>query len=297
VGAFGERLKRERERRAITLDEISLSTKIGTRLLRALEEEKFDQLPGGIFNKGFVRAYARHLGIDEEQAVADYLEAAGESPPAKIVEAPEESYPLEVHEERERRGAGNGVARIPWGVLAIALLIVALGLAVWGFYTRGDQAGPKKAPEAVPSQKGKAAEAGSMPSSTAPPELGSQPRRGASPEAAKRGSAAVPPAPPAQVAATGMLVPGSFTVLIHAREDSWIAVTADGTKIMEDTLVAAGEKSVAARKEIVVKAGNVGGLDFIFNGRKLPVQGDYGEVKTLTFEPSGLQPPAPKPPG
>ena len=72
VGGFGERLRREREMRGIALDEISTATKISNRFLRALEEEKFDQLPGGIFNKGFVRAYAKFLGIDEDQAIADY---------------------------------------------------------------------------------------------------------------------------------------------------------------------------------------------------------------------------------
>ncbi len=78
---FGERLRRERELRGISLDDICATTKIGTRLLRALEEEQFDLLPGGIFNKGYVRAYARYFGIDEEQAVADYLKAAHEAPP------------------------------------------------------------------------------------------------------------------------------------------------------------------------------------------------------------------------
>src|ERR1700752_3726965 len=77
MGSFGDRLKKEREQRSISLDDISLSTKIGTRMLRALEEEKFEQLPGGIFNKGFVRAYARHVGLDEEQTLADYMTAAG----------------------------------------------------------------------------------------------------------------------------------------------------------------------------------------------------------------------------
>jgi len=72
---FGERIRREREMRNITLDEIVNATKIGSRTLRALEDEDFSKLPGGIFNKGFVRAYARYLGIDEEQAVADYLAA------------------------------------------------------------------------------------------------------------------------------------------------------------------------------------------------------------------------------
>src|SRR3954465_2643639 len=75
---FGERLKRERELRSISLDEIANSTKIGTRLLHALEDEEFGKLPGGIFNKGFVRAYAKYLGLDEEQAVTDYLAAEAE---------------------------------------------------------------------------------------------------------------------------------------------------------------------------------------------------------------------------
>ena len=86
--SFGARLKREREQRKMTLDDISVSTKIGTRFLVALEEEHFDQLPGGIFNKGFVRAYARHLGIDENQAIADFVAA---SAPIVPEIAPEET--------------------------------------------------------------------------------------------------------------------------------------------------------------------------------------------------------------
>ena len=80
MGKFGDKLRREREMRGVTLDEIAEATKIGTRSLRALEEERFDQLPGGIFNKGFVRSYARFLGLDEEQAVSDYITAQSEQP-------------------------------------------------------------------------------------------------------------------------------------------------------------------------------------------------------------------------
>src|SRR5690349_13475488 len=68
-------MQKERQLRGVTLEEISIVTKIGTRLLKALEEEEFDKLPGGIFNKGFVRAYARYLGIDPDEAVSDYLAA------------------------------------------------------------------------------------------------------------------------------------------------------------------------------------------------------------------------------
>jgi cytoskeletal protein RodZ len=79
VGAFGEKLRKQREQRGITLDAISNTTKISPRMLRALEDEQFDQLPGGVFNKGFVRAYARQTGLDEEETVSDYLAALRES--------------------------------------------------------------------------------------------------------------------------------------------------------------------------------------------------------------------------
>src|SRR5215475_3403709 len=96
MGVFGDRIRREREMRGITLDEITESTKISRRHLEALEGEHFDQLPGGVFNKGFVKAYARFLGIDEDQAVADYSAAANEQPEA------EDKFPLEIHEEPDR---------------------------------------------------------------------------------------------------------------------------------------------------------------------------------------------------
>ena len=80
MGTFGDKLKRERELRGVTLEEIAEATKIGTRSLKALEDEHFEQLPGGIFNKGFVKAYAKFLGLDEEQAVADFVVAQGEQP-------------------------------------------------------------------------------------------------------------------------------------------------------------------------------------------------------------------------
>jgi cytoskeletal protein RodZ len=79
LGSFGEKLRKQREERGIALDAISKTTKISTRMLRALEDEHFDQLPGGVFNKGFVRAYARQVGLDAEEAISDYLAALRES--------------------------------------------------------------------------------------------------------------------------------------------------------------------------------------------------------------------------
>src|SRR5579859_3585631 len=73
VGEFGDRFRKAREKKELSLDDVSNVTKISARMLRAIEEEHFDQLPGGVFNKGFIRAYAKHLGLNDEEAVTDYL--------------------------------------------------------------------------------------------------------------------------------------------------------------------------------------------------------------------------------
>jgi len=70
--SFGEKLKAAREDRGIALSDVSAATNVGLHLLEALEANEFERLPGGPFNKGFVRAYARHIGIDPEEAVGAY---------------------------------------------------------------------------------------------------------------------------------------------------------------------------------------------------------------------------------
>lgn len=97
MSSFGETLKRERELRQISLREIAEATKINLRYLDALERDDFRHLPGGVFNKGFVRAYAQFIGIDPESMVTAYLEedglqqsraarAGGSPPPAPEIE-------------------------------------------------------------------------------------------------------------------------------------------------------------------------------------------------------------------
>jgi len=77
MSSFGETLRRERELRQISLREISEATKINLRYLDALERDDFRHLPGGVFNKGFVRAYAQFIGVDPESMVTAYLEEEG----------------------------------------------------------------------------------------------------------------------------------------------------------------------------------------------------------------------------
>lgn len=91
-GNFGERLKREREMREVSIEELTKSTRISTRFLAALENEDWDRLPGGVFGHGFVRTIARYLGLDEESLIAEYDLARTESLPAPPLK-PEERIP------------------------------------------------------------------------------------------------------------------------------------------------------------------------------------------------------------
>lgn len=88
---LGEELRNRREQRLISLAEISEATRIGTRFLKAIETDNFAILPGGIFTRSFIRAYAKHVGMNEDDAIGLYLrqvaggvaehEAASESTP------------------------------------------------------------------------------------------------------------------------------------------------------------------------------------------------------------------------
>ena len=71
MASFGESLRRERELRGVSLREISAATKIGTRALQAIEEDRFDKLPPGLFVRGFVREYARFLALDEQKILTE----------------------------------------------------------------------------------------------------------------------------------------------------------------------------------------------------------------------------------
>ena len=135
-GTFGERLKREREMREVTLKEVTTATRIGPRFLEALENEEWDKLPGGVFNRGFVRAIARFLGLDEENLLAEYDLAHGE--PSMPVPQPYE----------------NQLPRPPiWvPILAVLALLAVLGaLIAGGIYGWRRFAAHRAAKESSPS--------------------------------------------------------------------------------------------------------------------------------------------------
>jgi cytoskeletal protein RodZ len=293
MGSFGDRLRKEREQRGISLDDIALTTKIRAGLLQALEEEKFDRLPGGIFNKGFVRAYARHLGLDEDQAVADYLVASGEGPIRKPGEGAagarsEGSEPRIqlVRDETESESSASNAMNV-WGIVAGLLVLVVVGAVAWVYYhheRRVETPSQESAPLAGPAN------------SPAPTQTTNQAPKPAETPSATTPAATVPPAEKVTQPETASTVSpaGIFTVRLKADEDCWVQITADG-KTEEVTLDNGLEKVINAKDRVTLRAGSVGALEIFFNGKRLPPQGEYGQVKTLLFGRDGLEAAVSKP--
>jgi cytoskeleton protein RodZ len=131
MASFGENLRRERELRGIDLREMADATKISIRFLQALEQDRVDILPGGIFPRAFVRQYAKYLGLDPERLVAEFVYAhGGETTPRKDPRAP----------VRVDQGA-------PRGLIIAGVVLGLLGLVGWK--VRGQASRPP--PAATPS--------------------------------------------------------------------------------------------------------------------------------------------------
>jgi cytoskeleton protein RodZ len=77
--SLGEKLRQAREERGISISEVAEQTRISPQYLKAIEDDDYKPLPGGIFNKGFLRSYARYIGFDENEALQDYSQLMADS--------------------------------------------------------------------------------------------------------------------------------------------------------------------------------------------------------------------------
>ena len=280
MGTFGERLRREREMRGITLEEIAAATKISTRSLSALEQQEFDKLPGGVFNKGFVRAYSRFLGLDEEQAVADYVMAYEADEAAHGAHKTEITLP-DLLPPGQRDSSSIDWRRVAGPVLLVALLLVVVGGGGW-LLARGPS--PLKWARGVWSRHHVAA---STPVALAPAEV----------QAAAPGPAAGTPVTPALKPADPPVAPPAarhsnahgFVLQLRAHRSSHVLVQADGQEVMNGTLMGAELRPIRARQQVVITADTPSALQYSFNGQPFRLLGSGSGEQTLTFTPDGIQ--------
>ena len=133
AASIGEKLRLEREAHGIALRDISEQTRISMRYLEAIEADDYRRLPGGIFNRSFIRAYAKFVGFDEQEAIEEYTRTLREHGDTDDDEPPKARSLVYTDD-------GNSPRRSPLATLLLAILILAaLSLAVWAglhFYQR-----------------------------------------------------------------------------------------------------------------------------------------------------------------
>src|SRR5262252_480593 len=116
---FGASFRKARESKGISLDQVSHETRISTRFLAAIENEEFQVLPGGVFNRGFVRSFAEAVGLDPDQAVADYERLSSVTQPNDVLASATAGPP---------KGERN--------LYPVAVAVLAIAVAIFYFFTR-----------------------------------------------------------------------------------------------------------------------------------------------------------------
>lgn len=303
---LGLALKEEREKRNISLEEIASTTKIVPRYLEALENDRFDILPGGFFIKGIIRTYARAIGLDPEDVLAKYRAAGvfGESeskrqsfpkpsaapaapvlpppaaepilpseapaPPPLPVETPEPELVIE-EAPKPRLSAAARKRLFSWAWRSLAVIAaVAVLVTLWSNRRPKPPENRIETAAPVPSTvvTGSAlpAAAGQEPGAQAP----------AQPEPA-------PPAAtePAEIPATAPAVEEvrtGITIEIAFQTETRISVTADGTLQIDGVFPPGATARAQADGILVITTGNAGGFTFSLNGMPAKPLGRSGQI-------------------
>ena len=296
---LGEELRRKREQRGITLAEIADATRIGTRFLKAIETNNFSTLPGGLFTRSFIRAYAKHVGMNEDEAIGLYLQQVAEPsdgeqealsqlvtktpPPGKIAKlAPppspfvaKQTAPAVARLDRfEPVAFRRSPSRTSWPTIVIgAGIVIFIVIIVIALVKQLNQGAGENASQSTSTpQKNagpkQAPQTGSQSATPPGPRVSSEP---ASTQPAE------PSPPPPSVAAGQPLV-----VKIEAASgDSWISYQADDAKPTSFILKKGETRDVPpAQNQVALNYGNRMVLKIRINNRDANFPPDTPKFKS-----------------
>lgn len=281
---FGERLKRERELRGVSLDEVSLATRINTRFLEALETEQWDVLPGGVFNRGFIRTIARYLGMNEDGLISEYALVTKDHPTVTVW--------VQDLEKPPRKWIPAAIV-----ALAVALLVAGGWLAAkrWGSTAHGDTRAAKVA--LIPPVLAGAADT----QNAKPAATFTAPGAADHDATLDRDAAAATPLPLAEpyhsdsavVPAANVIPAGSpadkLELQIEAGIRTRIRVVADG-RIQFSGWIAAGEtRNYSARAAFKVSASDSSAVLIELNGKTMAPLGTPGRPGHATLTRDDLR--------
>ncbi len=249
---FGTSFKKAREHRGLTFAQIAEETRISTRFLEAIENEEFELLPGGIFNRGFIRTYAQRVGLDPEAAVKEYEQLLKVQQPEQPITA---SAPAQAQAPQDSKAEKNFYP-VAIGVLVLAIII---------FYAVTRE---PAAPVAVPTPPQVAV---TQPVQEAPPSLASSVSAALEPESV--------PAPTTALALD-----------IQAINQTWIKVNADGRNVSPGEILEPGDsRHFSGDTSINLIVGNAGGVNLKLNDQPMKAIGKSGQVREIKVTPENLK--------
>lgn len=298
--SLGANLKRERELRGISLEEISYATKISRRLLEALEEDRFDSLPGGIFRKAFLKSYANYMGMNEEQVLQEYT-LAFESPPLN----PEEKQQTGKASREPKRAGALLIA----GILALLILGVVYFLLRPSNSTVHVSIPPAAQPAQPPKSELNSTRPATEPQSIAATSLSSpisstiQPGNPANeitpaspnpmgssastgnPQLKVLGELAKKPEPLplAPVNSNARITDGPIELTLEATEQTWISAASGENKLFKGIMMPNDSKKFSLQTPLSLVLGNAGGVKVVVNGQLLAPLGRTREKKEIVI--------------
>ena len=287
---LGEYLKHAREKKRLSLEQIASQTRIQEHHLQALESEDFANLPAKVFAKGFVRSYAKALGLDEEEAIQCFLETSGTFYDQSQLEQPLPH--VQVKLEAAPRQNMN------WKLVFGLIVIIAAG-AVW-YGLPNQQEAPIALSEPEDSSPIEPIEepippisdpqksvvpirpVESVPQSTPPAPVPTQPTPKPIPPTSVEPIPPTPPTPPVE----DTTVDGSHTLEIEATQLTWVVVQSD-KQAPNEALLQPGQRTTwKANKQFLLTLGNAAGVIIRLNGES---QGPFGKpgqvVRNIRLRP------------
>jgi cytoskeletal protein RodZ len=274
---IGSELQQAREQRGLTLVQISERTKIRVPVLRAIERDDFKQLPGGVISRGFVRLFAREVGLDADEIAARFTAEIAPS-------APEHAGDGSVAHAGADLAHGATAGTSPYGPRAAAFALAAVALLAGTSYLLKPGPAPTAGTSAVPAESTTPVAVGT--SSASAPEA----TAAATPSPVASGAPSVPSptaASPAPAPAAKDTSP--LRVDLNATDACWISVTSDGEQVAFRSLNQGERLAVRAAREIVLRIGVPGNLVVSINEQRMPPSARPGTPVTLRITPANYR--------
>ncbi|MCB1007973.1 MAG: helix-turn-helix domain-containing protein [Acidobacteria bacterium] len=256
--SLGAWLRSQREARGVSLRDIADSSKISLRYLEALESDRMDVLPAPVFAKGFLREYARVVGLDPDEAVNLYLLARSESEPEPSLEEPVATT---------RRSAAPST--LGYGLLLALAVVLFVGLAaLLSYYAKHHREAnrPAPSPELV---------------ATFAAPVRAQPTEIAAP-------VDLAPAPTAEPTAAAEVAQGPLEISLEFSDDCWVELVVDGTRRASELRAGGETLQVEAESYVLLTLGNAAAVRVEVDGRPFALPtGASKVVRDLRIERPG----------